>query len=81
MYHQQKVKSQIRREQGPFNTMTKFYDVVITKNMPAATLISCRAHGCKDGHVRGELPLSFCFERICPFITILYPHKSSRLVK
>lgn len=24
-------------------------------------VISSRAHGCKDGRLRGELPLSFCF--------------------
>ena len=41
-------------------------------------VISSRAHGCKDGRLRGELPLfaAFFFQRICPFITILYPHKA-----
>ena len=44
-------------------------------------VISSGAHGCKDGRLRGELPLSFCFSEDYPFITILYPHIANRLVK
>ena len=44
-------------------------------------VISSGAHGCKDGRLRGELPLSFCFSEDLSFYYHSLSTYSYRLVK